>query len=141
MYFGVAIAGIVTFVGWTMFHRMELVRKDYYEHEILFQKQIDAKSRTAALGTQVVIAFEGEHQTLRLRVPPAHVRAGLQGTAQLYRPNDSHLDERIKLEPNQAGEQAIRKRLAPGLWRVSIEWTVNSSRYFHEEAIIAGEQK
>jgi nitrogen fixation protein FixH len=137
-YFAIAILGIVSFVGWTMSHKMELVRADYYEHEILFQRQIDAKNRTAALGSQVAITFDHAGRSLKLRLPATHVRAGLEGTAQLYRPSDSRLDQKIRLDPDGTGKQTISANLAPGLWRIRMEWMANSNLYFHEQTIIAG---
>lgn len=138
-YFAVAILGIVIFVVWTTSHKMELVRADYYDHEILFQKQIDAQKRTTALGSQVAIALDDESRAVKLRLPVDHVNAGIEGTAQLYRPSNARLDQKIRLDPDQAGEQTIPVNLAPGLWRIRMEWSADSVSYFHEQTIIARE--
>ena len=48
-YFALAITGIAIFITWAVRQNMDLVRSDYYEHEILFQKHIDAVNRTRPL--------------------------------------------------------------------------------------------
>ena len=138
-YFALAILGIITFVAWSTTHKMELVRTDYYEQEILFQKQIDARKRAAALGHEVAITLDQHQRFVKVRVPESHVRADLTGTVRLYRPSNAALDRVVRLELSPSGEQNIDAgHLLPGLWRVSLEWTANNTLYSYETAIIAG---
>ena len=138
-YFALAITGIVIFITWAVKQNMELVRSDYYEHEILFQKQIDAAIRTKGLGPEVVVKTLPEMHRISIKIPAGHVNNTLEGRAHLYRPNDSRMDQHHALAPAAAGEQVISTEgLAPGLWRLRLEWTANGAAYLHEEPLILG---
>lgn len=136
-YFACAITGIVIFVTWAISQNMDLVRSDYYEHEILFQRHIDAVNRTRPLGEQVAIGFDSNTRVIRTRIPVTHVTRQLSGQVHLYRPSDAKLDQHLELKPSTAGDQSIdTARLAPGLWKVRVEWTANTEAYVFERSLV-----
>jgi len=138
-YFILAFIAAAVFVTWAVRQDMDLVRPDYYEHEILFQQQIDAVNRARAFGAQVGVAYDLATHKLAVRVPPSHLTAQFSGTAHLYRPSDAKLDRRIDLKPTADGAQTIdTTQLAPGLWKVRIDWTANGETFAFEQSIIIG---
>ncbi len=138
-YFAIAISGIVVFVTWAVRQNMDLVRPDYYEHEILFQKQIDAMNRTRPFASALTMAYDFEKHSLLLRVPAAHVGPMFNGKAHLYRPSNAKLDQSINLRPGRDGGQTINTaHLVPGLWKVRLDWTANGEAFAFEQAIIVG---
>ena len=139
-YFAVAIIGIVIFITWAVGQNMDLVRSDYYEQEILFQRQIDAVNRTRPFAKEIAVIYDLAAGTLLLRLPAAHLGQQLSGTVHLYRPSDAKLDRALVLSPGVDGEQVIAAgQLATGLWKVRLEWTVGGVPYHFEKSVIIGE--
>ena len=135
-YFALAITGIAIFITWAVHQNMDLVRPDYYEHEILFQKQIDAVNRTRPFARELAIAFHAETRSLSLRLPATHVSQQFIGQAHLYRPANAKLDQHIDLHPGHDGTQTIKTApLAPGLWKVRLDWTANGESFAFEQTI------
>ena len=48
----------------------ELVRPDYYEQEIAYQKQIDRLNRTASVRGEVSVAYDYSRNQVTLQLPP-----------------------------------------------------------------------
>jgi hypothetical protein len=122
--FAVFICGAAIFITWAVGQNMDLVRKDYYEQEILFQRRINEQQRTGHLRTEISVLYDPGTQKLRIRL---HV----------YRPSDASLDSDRPLTLTSAGTQEIDAAgWRPGLWKVQISWTVNGQDFYHEESIV-----
>ncbi len=138
-HFFIMICAMGVFVTWAVRQKMDLVRSDYYEDEILFQKQINALNRTRAFSSELTVAYDHQRHALRLRLPSSHAGAPFTGKAHLYRPSDARLDERIDLKPARDGTQTINTiRLAPGLWKVRLDWTAGGETFAFEQSIVIG---
>ena len=138
-YFALAITGIAIFITWAVHQNMDLVRPDYYEHEILFQKQIDAVNRTRPFANQLTMAYDFSQHSLLVRVPAAHIGEQFKGTAHLYRPSNAKLDQSIELKPGRDGHQLINAaNLTPGLWKVRLDWTARGEAFAFEQTILVG---
>lgn len=138
-YFALAITGIAVFITWAVRQNMDLVRADYYEHEILFQKQIDAVNRARPFAKELTMAYDFSKHTLLVSVPATHIGEQFQGKAHLYRPSDARLDQHIDLKPARDGKQTINAaNLAPGLWKVRLDWIANGESFAFEQTIIVG---
>jgi nitrogen fixation protein FixH len=138
-YFAVAITCIAIFITWAVRQNMDLVRPDYYEHEILFQKQIDAVNRTRPFASELTISYDFDKRALLVRVPPAHLGEQFNGKAHLYRPSDAKLDQNIELKPGPDGKQTMNvEPLSPGLWKVRLDWTAAGESFAFEQTIIVG---
>ena len=136
-YFAIAITGIACFITWAVKQNMDLVRNDYYEQEILFQKHLDAAARTKALGANAAINFNANTHALCVRVPAAHLAQSFSGKLRLYRPSDAKLDQRFELKPSAAGEQFLNTaQFVPGLWKARAEWTANDVAYVIESNLV-----
>ncbi|MGZ8939585.1 MAG: FixH family protein, partial [Limisphaerales bacterium] len=66
-YFVIFITGVATWVTFAMRHNDQLVRTDYYEHEIKYQNQIDRLARTAA--GVAVIQYDRNIQAILVGLP------------------------------------------------------------------------
>jgi hypothetical protein len=138
-YFALAVIAIIIFVIWILPHKMDLVRPDYYEHEILFQKQIDAVNRTRPFAKDLAVAYDPLNSAIIVSLPANHVGEAFSGKAHLYRPSDAKLDVHIDLKPTSTGKQLIEtSKLAPGLWKVRLEWLANGQAFAFEQSIIVG---
>jgi hypothetical protein len=131
--FVVFISGAAAFITWAVGQNMDLVREDYYEHEILFQERIDAIQRTQPLRHQISVVYEPDPDKVRVKLPEAH--AGLAGEIHVYRPSDARLDRRIKLRPD--GRQEIDTSGWPGgLWKFQISWAANGEKFYCEQPLM-----
>lgn len=115
----------------------ELVRADYYEQEIAYQKQIDRLNRTAAMRSEVAVAYESAQQQVTLRIPTAHLADKLTGTIHFYRPSNAKLDFKLPLTVDATGVQRVPAgKLQGGLWKVRVSWTSGEQEFFHDQSLI-----
>ena len=107
--------------------RVDLVREDYYQDEIAYQKQIDRVARTARLSNEPALIVDSERQEVALNLP-ANWSAG---KLTFYRPSNGLQDRTIQLVRNQ---QAVSTSgLAKGLWRAQLSWSVGDKDYYYED--------
>lgn len=115
----------------------ELVRADYYEQEIAYQKQIDRLSRTTSVRGELSVAYDSARQQVALQLPSSHLAARPTGTIHFYRPSNAKLDFDVPLTVDAAGSQQISaSKLQGGLWKVRISWTSGGEEYFHDQSIV-----
>ncbi len=115
----------------------ELVRPDYYEQEIAYQKQIDRLSRTAAVRGDVSVAYDLAKAQVALRIPSQHLADKLTGTIHFYRPSNAKSDFTLPLAVDAAGAQTIpTTKLQSGLWKVRVSWTSSGQEYFHDQSLV-----
>lgn len=115
----------------------ELVRSDYYEQEIAYQKQIDRLSRTAAVRSELSVAYDLAKANVALRIPTAHLGDKLTGTIHFYRPSNAKLDFHLQLTVDAAGVQNVpTTKLQGGLWKVRVSWTSSGQEYFHDQSLV-----
>ena len=112
----------------------DLVRADYYEQEIGYQKQIDRLNRTAALPKSASVTHDTADGQVVIHVP---VESTTSGTIHFYRPSDAKLDQQFPLTVSRSGAQAFDlSGLAPGLWKVQVLWKANDTEFFCDKQIV-----
>lgn len=115
----------------------ELVRPDYYEQEIAYQKQIDRLNRTASVRGEVSVAYDYSRNQVTLQLPPTHLSTQLKGQIHFYRPSNAKLDFDLPLDLNPAGAQRVSTgKLQAGLWKVRVSWTSGGQEYFHDQSLV-----
>jgi nitrogen fixation protein FixH len=138
-FFVIAILGIATFITWAVHQGQDLVAPDYYEREIRFQKELEARGRAHTLSKAPEISYDVNAHTLRIRIAP-NSSAKVFGRVQLYRPADARLDQVLPLELDPSGlQQFDTRRLQGGLWKVHVRWVVDGAEFsYHQSVVIAG---
>ncbi len=135
--FVVFIAAMVVWIIFASRQRMELVNKDYYAQEILFQNQIDAGNRGRIAGNAHV-AYDYARQQITIDLPQSQKIAS--GEIHFYRPNDAKLDHDVKLALNAAGSQQLDARaLRTGLWKVRVTWKANGEDHHADQSIVVAQ--
>ena len=72
---------------------------------------------------------------LHLALPLAHARAST-GTVMLYRPSGARWDRTWPLIVDSAGNASFPlSGVAPGAWRLRIQWVADGVMYYREEAL------
>ena len=69
---------------------------------------------------------------------PAALRGqAVKGTLHFFRPSNQELDFTLPFRPTgePATQQLNTSRLAPGLWRLRVEFTANNQPYFLEKEL------
>ena len=137
LFFVVFISSMAAWITIAVRNDMDLVRKDYYEQEILFQKQIDRTQRTATVAAATKLDFDTATSRLSLQLPPDHVLGGASGKLHLYRPSDAKLDREFPFVVTNNSAQAFDlSMLAPGLWKVQLHWQANGEEFFCDQEIV-----
>lgn len=141
-YFTLFALAITLFVPWAVRQKMDLVRSDYYEQEILFQQQIDKMGRTHVRGTQPRIEFDRPDAFIVVKFSQVEMTARPTGTIHFYRPSDARLDHTIPLAIDAEGVQRIdAQKLSPGLWKLQVSWNTAGTEYYFEQALVIGKEK
>jgi len=136
IYFVNFAAFIATFITWAVRQNMDLVREDYYNEEILFQKQLDTMNRTHAFAKDVAIRYDDTARAITIQLPAEH--HAISGSVHLYRPSDAKLDRELKLVPSNGLQRIDTAKLQPGLWKVRVQWTANGEEFYFDQPVVIG---
>ncbi len=124
--------GIVLYIAFGQ--KVDLVTDNYYEKELIYQKEIDKQNNSNVLSVPVKIEYEGN--LLSISFPSGLNLSGVSGKIHLYRPSDSSKDKYYKLEIDPAGRQVIAlNNFEKGLWRVVADWTLEGKDYLEKTDI------
>jgi hypothetical protein len=128
--FALSIAFIVIF---PFNQSVELVTKDYYEKELIYQEQIDKLERTRLLNESIIInQDEGQ---LNIIFPLSY--SEVTGEILFYRPADAKKDFSLRINADSSGSQNIDTRpLIPGYWRVKVLWNMDDLQYYFEKNLM-----
>jgi nitrogen fixation protein FixH len=136
LFFIVFAAYIIGFVIFASRQKMDLVRNDYYDQEIRFQKQIDRVNRTEPMRSNVGLDYDAAQKSIRIRLPRAAEGNGRSGSVSFYRPSDASLDTTAALAVDAQGTQRLDVGgLRPGLWKVRVAWSSEGREYFFEKPV------
>lgn len=117
-------------------NNIELVTNNYYEKTLLYEDQILAIKNTQSLAEKPVVGFDKVRQFVFLLMPKVFMSENIAGTVYFFRPSDASLDYSISLECDGQNQQIFPlKNSAPGKWKVQIEWTDGSKKYYYEQVI------
>jgi hypothetical protein len=136
-WFVVFASALAAWVTVALQQDVDLVRPDYYEEEIQFQRQLDQLNRTAAVGHDVSVLYHPADDEVTLRLPAGHAAQHPVGSIQFYRPSDAALDFDVPLAVESTGVQNIdASAVRSGHWRIRVRWTVAAREYFFEQQLV-----
>lgn len=109
---------------------VQLIAPDYYQQELLYQRQLDRMNNANELAVQPVLRIsEGW-----LDIEYARMADMQEGTLQLFRPSDERFDRNFKLSSET--EQRLDVRSMPhGVYKARLKWSMQGKEYFLEEVI------
>jgi nitrogen fixation protein FixH len=112
--------------------KIDLVREDYYQKELDFQKQIQQSSNTANLKTKVAMTYLPESEELNIFFPTPVVN----GEVKFFRPSDKKMDVDIPLKSlRESLLHLSTQKLKKGYWKVQVTWTDGVREYFSEQEL------
>lgn len=128
------VAGMVYLVYRSMKTEFDLVEKDYYKKELVYQDVIDGTNRANQLSSAVSI--QQNENGLLLTLPVEMKNKQSQGEVLFYCPSDAKKDKNIKLQVDENATQLIPViNIHPASYVVKIHWTESSHSYFVEKHI------
>jgi nitrogen fixation protein FixH len=130
LYFVVFISALVVWIVFATHNDPQLVRKDYYEQELSFQRQIDGERRASTVDLK--LEYDNSTQSLAVSLPSEATKASLY----LYRPSNAKLDREFALSLADGGDKIDVRGLEAGLWKVRLTWTAGGLEYLRETTII-----
>ncbi len=138
---GIAITIIVftivsiLFIVFAFSQDVNLVTDDYYAKELAYQDQIDKEKRTQELPEQLKISVDNNY--IFLQFPKIFSGKNIEGSVQLYRPASRHNDAVYTIAVNDSNLFVIpTDSLIEGMWRVKVDWAVDSTTYYNEKIIM-----
>ena len=131
------VVALLSFVVFSRFHQVELVTKDYYKNELVYEEQIERHKRTLALPTAFEWEFAKTAKTVILKFPKELAQKSISGTIMFFRPSDATQDKIIPIKLSEDGHQLVNvAHLSSGLWRLKIFWNVGDEEYYNQDIII-----
>jgi hypothetical protein len=127
-YFVVFIASMATWVVFAVRNDQQLVRKDYYEHELKYQTELDSMNR--ASGARAQIGFNSAAQMVSITLPENSEGA----VVRFYRPSNAALDRELKLASAQ--RELSVSDFEPGLWRLRLRWKNGGADFQQEQTLV-----
>lgn len=127
------VIGVLTFVGFSTTQKINLVSKDYYPKEVVYQKQIDKLKNTKELTESILISQKNGKLQFQF---PTNMHSEVSGEIILYRPADYESDLKYTIQLDTNGFQEINsEQLLKGKYTVKIDWLHKKVGYFMEEGI------
>lgn len=115
----------------------ELVRADYYEQEITYQRQLDRLQRTAAVRHQIALTYDAAVEQVVLRLPSSPGTGSPLGTIHFYRPSNAQLDFDVPVALDATGLQRVPAgKMRGGLWKVRVNWTSGGEEFHHDQSLV-----
>lgn len=128
LYFAIFITAMTAWIFFAVRNDQELVRRDYYEHELKFQTELDSLNRAA--GEKPKVTYTRASQTIAIALPKNAEKA----VANFYRPSSAALDR--KIEMTGPFQTINANALQPGLWKLQLTWTAAGVAYRHDETLV-----
>ena len=135
--YGVFVLAVLALVLYASIQQVELVEDHPYEKGLAYQTRIDRLEQTASLDSSIVIEPRSETQALAVRFAGVDRRLSLSGEIRLLRPSNVWLDRHWSIVVDSTGTQDISLAgLASGLWRIEIDWKVDTVAYYYQSKLI-----
>ena len=132
--FGIGTASLVTLA---CSQKVDLVSANYYEQEILYQKQIDRMQRSDSPAVRPAITYDRAAGRIIISMSTIQNSGSISGHIQFYRPSAAGLDRAQPLALDSLGTQTLdARKLRSGLWKIRLSWTAGGREYFTEESLV-----
>lgn len=112
---------------------VNLVSKDYYQEELIYQRQIERIKNTEALSIKPEITFENDRF---IQIQYIGLKRISKGELILFRPSDAGLDQKFIFQSVSDSTLSFELKPAPkGMYRAKMSWTMDGREYYLEEVI------
>ncbi len=133
---------IILFVGSMLYlvslcfkEHFDLVSDDYYEKELVYQKQIERKKNTSSLESELTIQYNKMDKRIVIQLPSRFNNLSIPLDIVLYKPDNASLDKQLSITAIDSKATVDASLLKPGLWRMQVYWNGKDESYFNESNV------
>lgn len=108
-----------------------LVSENYYQEEIIYQKEIDAKSNAGKLTKNVKIS--NSDKGIVIKFPNELKQDDISGKIKIIRNSTDKLDLILPIKLENYEMIIPKENLIKGLWNIRIDWKANNTDYLFKE--------
>lgn len=131
--------GLAALITFAVTSNSDLVVRDYYEQDLVYQEKLERLARTEPLADRLRVSHDPALDKILIQLPAEHASLNTTGEIQLYRPSAAEWDQQWSLELNAAGMQILDAQgLPPGLWQVQVRWTAHGEDYYLDRRLVIG---
>jgi hypothetical protein len=126
---------IGTMVTMSIYQKIDVVSDDYYQKELVFQKQIDQTKNADALAEKISHVISDN--ALEIKFPSVFNGKKVSGEFVFFRPSDALKDFKteIQLDVNSQ-QQILLNKFTKGMYKMQVSWDVDNIAYYTEEIIV-----
>jgi len=108
-----------------------LVSDEYYQDEIVYQKEINARKNASKLSEKVILS--NIDKGISIKFPKEINQNAISGKIKIMRPNTSKLDLTLPIKLENHEMIIPKKNLINGVWNIRIDWKANNTNYLYKE--------
>ncbi len=135
-----AFAAFITFILYFVYiastdnqANHDLVTREYYKEELVYQKEIDAEKNALAYARE--ITTKKTEEGLQIVFPENFEFNGIEANVSLYRPSNKHLDFDLPVSLSKPHLLIPDKQLLDGRWDIRIRWSADGRDYLVKKSI------
>lgn len=111
---------------------VDLEADNYYELELKHQSKIDASNNYVNLMSKIEIKDDLNNPVIN--IPNEILQSIKSGVITFQRKGDKNLDFSFNIDKN-SNQQLPNKKLKPGVYKVSMDWSDGSKSYYKEDVV------
>ena len=121
------VLGMLTLVFKSRSQKIDLVTENYYQQELAYQEEIDAKQRVEDSGCMPVIQKKSNQYQIQI---PGSKGNPIQGSLLAYCPSNKKEDRLISLKPTNDGQWLLDlESLSPSQYILKLHWSTGGEIY------------
>ena len=126
------VALMFTLVYKCLHTNFELVTKEYYKDELVYQNVIDGTNNANKLATVTTVTASDDRIEVAL---PGEMKAlNVQGKVWFYCASNAENDRHFELKPDASGSQSFAKKdFSPGNYLVKVQWEKSGEHFYSEQ--------
>lgn len=124
---------IVSFVFRAFSRDADLVRTDYYEHELEYDATIQAQNNYFELGEKVMVNKDEEGVNL---VFSENIPTPVSGEILFYRPQSKKMDRSFQLQLKNGSQRLDYNEFFEGFYEITVEWNDGTKDYQFKDEIV-----
>ncbi|QAA81242.1 cytochrome C oxidase Cbb3 [Aequorivita sp. H23M31] len=138
------VIGMVLFIGFIMFfvvqimtnkkYDYDLVTEDYYQKELVYQKELDALENSSHLEHN--LSSKRTDEGWEITFPEELNVSEISGTVVMYRPSSKKLDFELPIQLSSPVLLIPDERMVGGKWITKVNWKYKGKDYLYNEEIL-----
>ena len=132
--FSLFVAGIVVLVIKSSRQSQQMVTTGYYEKELVFQQQIDARNRSASLSKGIAAGYFNE--VISIAFPPEMKGREISASIHLYCAADEQQDRMFVEQTTDAVVTLNAKGVKAGKYYLKLSWQQGQAQYYDEVELL-----